>query len=104
MLSKSTRAVSSALLRSCYPAIVRCYLTKPRFSCAGLLLGRLPSPNLVNPKPHLIERKAMLEKLLANLPTKSPVQFSGHVTGQGPEFFALACKRRLEGIISKRVN
>jgi bifunctional non-homologous end joining protein LigD len=52
----------------------------------------------------LIERKAMLEKLLAELPKKSPVQFSGHVTAQGPEFFALACKRRLEGIISKRVN
>ena len=51
-----------------------------------------------------IERKATLEKLLAKLPAKSPVQFSGHVTGQGPEFFALACKRRLEGIISKRVN
>jgi bifunctional non-homologous end joining protein LigD len=52
----------------------------------------------------LIERKAMLEKLLAKLPANSPVQFSGHVTGQGPGFFALACKRRLEGIISKRVN
>jgi bifunctional non-homologous end joining protein LigD len=52
----------------------------------------------------LIERRAMLENLLAQLPTKSPVQFSGHVTGQGPEFFALACRRRLEGIISKRVN
>src|SRR5215469_15136377 len=51
-----------------------------------------------------IERKAALEKLLAKLPAKSLVQFSGHVTAQGPEFFALACKRRPEGIISKRVK
>src|SRR5215469_8002918 len=35
----------------------------------------------------LIERKAALEKLLAKLPAKSLVQFSGHVTAQGPEFF-----------------
>ena len=52
----------------------------------------------------LIECKAMLEKVLTKLPEKSLVQFSGHVTGQGPDFFALACSRRLEGIISKRVN
>jgi bifunctional non-homologous end joining protein LigD len=32
------------------------------------------------------------------------VQFSGHVTGQGAEFFGLACKRHLEGIVSKRAN
>src|SRR5499427_10600751 len=50
----------------------------------------------------LIERKAILAKLLAKLPARSPIQFSDHVTGQGPAFFALACKRHLEGIISKR--
>src|SRR5215469_10995641 len=50
----------------------------------------------------LIERKAMLAKLLAKLPVRSAVQFSADVTGQGPEFFALACKRHLEGIVSKR--
>jgi bifunctional non-homologous end joining protein LigD len=52
----------------------------------------------------LIEHKAILEKSLAKLPAKNPVQFSGHVTTQGPEFFALACKPRLEVIISKLVN
>src|SRR5215472_1551554 len=52
----------------------------------------------------LIERKAMLAKLLAKLPVRSAVQFSADVTGQGPEFFALACKRHLEGIVSKRAN
>jgi hypothetical protein len=45
----------------------------------------------------LIERKTMLAKLLVRLPARSPTQFSGHVTGQGPEFLALVCKRHLEG-------
>ena len=49
----------------------------------------------------LIERKAMLAKLLAKLPARSPIQFSDHVTGQGAALFALACKRHLEGIVSK---
>ena len=44
----------------------------------------------------------ILAKLLAKLPARSPIQFSDHVTGQGPAFFALACKRHLEGTISKR--
>ena len=50
----------------------------------------------------LIEGKAMLEKLLAKLPAKSLVQSSGHMTGQGREFFVLACKRHLEGIVFQR--
>jgi bifunctional non-homologous end joining protein LigD len=52
----------------------------------------------------LIERKAILEKALARLPVRSPVQFSSDVTGRGPEFFKLACRRHLEGIVSKRAN
>jgi bifunctional non-homologous end joining protein LigD len=32
------------------------------------------------------------------------VQFSSDVTGQGAKFFTLACKRHLEGIVSKRAN
>jgi bifunctional non-homologous end joining protein LigD len=52
----------------------------------------------------LVERKATLEKLLAKQPARSPVQYSSHIVGQGAEFFALACKRHLEGIISKRVD
>ena len=50
----------------------------------------------------LIERKVILEKVLAKLPVRSPVQFSSDVTGRGAKFFALACKRHLEGIVSKR--
>ena len=52
----------------------------------------------------LIERKAMLAKVLAKLPVRSPVQFSADVTGLGAKFFALARKRHLEGIVSKRAN
>jgi bifunctional non-homologous end joining protein LigD len=47
----------------------------------------------------LVERKTILEKVLANLPVRSPVQFSSDVTGRGAKFFALACKRHLEGIV-----
>jgi bifunctional non-homologous end joining protein LigD len=52
----------------------------------------------------LVERKMILEKVLANLPVRSPVQFSSDVTGQGAKFFALGCKRHLEGIVSKRAT
>ena len=52
----------------------------------------------------LIERKAILAKLLAMLPVRSAVQFSADVTGQGRKFFALACKRHLKEIVSKRAN
>ena len=50
----------------------------------------------------LIERKALLAPLLARLPNGSPVRYSDHVEGQGSAFFAQACKRQLEGIVSKR--
>ena len=50
----------------------------------------------------LIERKALLAPLLARLPKGSPVRYSDHVQGQGPKFFAQACKLHLEGIVSKR--
>jgi bifunctional non-homologous end joining protein LigD len=50
----------------------------------------------------LIERKALLAPLLAHLPKGSPVCYSDHVQGQGPKFFAQACKLNLEGIVSKR--
>lgn len=53
----------------------------------------------------LEERKARLAALLkkSNGRAKTPVvRFSDHVIGQGPAFFALACERELEGIVSKR--
>ncbi|MDX2091262.1 MAG: non-homologous end-joining DNA ligase [Kofleriaceae bacterium] len=48
----------------------------------------------------LEERKARLRELL---PTRGrTLQYSDHVIGRGAEFLALACKRGLEGIVSKR--
>lgn len=51
----------------------------------------------------LVERKARLEQLATPARgTPGVVRYSDHVTGSGREFFALACRRGLEGIISKR--
>jgi bifunctional non-homologous end joining protein LigD len=49
----------------------------------------------------LIERKALLQPLLAGLPKGSPVRYSDHGEGEGPAFFTQACKLHLEGIVSK---
>jgi len=48
----------------------------------------------------LEERKARLERLVAGTP--GVIKYSDHITGSGRAFFALACQRGLEGIISKR--
>ncbi|HEV7554399.1 MAG TPA: non-homologous end-joining DNA ligase [Kofleriaceae bacterium] len=48
----------------------------------------------------LDERKARLAKLVAHAP--AGLRYSDHVVGRGAEFFALACQRQLEGIVSKR--
>ncbi len=50
----------------------------------------------------LLERKAKLEKLLASAP--AIVRYSSHVVGRGDELCAAACKRGLEGIVSKRAD
>ena len=50
----------------------------------------------------LIERKTRLAQLLA--PTRSPLHYSDHQIGHGPAFHAKACARKLEGIVSKRVD
>jgi bifunctional non-homologous end joining protein LigD len=50
----------------------------------------------------LVERKALLAPLIARLPASGPIRYSDHVRGQGPKFFAQACKLHLEGIVSKR--
>jgi bifunctional non-homologous end joining protein LigD len=34
----------------------------------------------------------------------SPLQYSDHQIGRGPEFYARACDLSLEGIISKRAD
>ena len=50
----------------------------------------------------LRERKERLRDLLSNAST--PLQYSDHQIGRGPEFYARACELSLEGIISKRAD
>jgi bifunctional non-homologous end joining protein LigD len=47
----------------------------------------------------LDERKARLARLVGK---NDVIRYSDHVVGHGREFFELACKRGLEGIVSKR--
>jgi len=60
--------------------------------CEGYDLTRVP----------LVERKALLERLLAHAPAH--LSFSGHNVGHGDDVFAMAMEQKLEGIISKRAN
>jgi bifunctional non-homologous end joining protein LigD len=51
----------------------------------------------------LEQRKTRLAQLIAPARGEPGVlRYSDHVVGDGPAFFALACRRGLEGIISKR--
>src|SRR5262249_2703097 len=50
----------------------------------------------------LIDRKRVLEQVLAELPVGSPVRFSEHLDANGPTMFEHAGRLGLEGIISKR--
>ncbi len=47
----------------------------------------------------LLERKAELAKLLANL--AGPIRYVDHIVGNGPEVYRLACDAGVEGIVSK---
>jgi ATP-dependent DNA ligase len=50
----------------------------------------------------LHDRKERLRQLLLDVGT--PLQYSDHQIGRGPEFYAKACELSLEGIISKRAE
>ena len=53
----------------------------------------------------LLERKGALERVLRNAASSEPgVRYSDHVVGQGPKFYEKACRRGLEGIVSKRAE
>lgn len=52
----------------------------------------------------LIERKAELASLLADLPGDGVLRLSDHVAGQGEALFTNACELALEGLISKRAD
>jgi bifunctional non-homologous end joining protein LigD len=50
----------------------------------------------------LLERKALLERLLEDAPAE--IRYGEHVTEDGSKFFAAACKLGLEGIVAKRAD
>jgi ATP-dependent DNA ligase len=50
----------------------------------------------------LLERKERLRDFLSS--AGSPLQYSDHQIGRGPEFYARVCELPLEGIISKRAD
>jgi bifunctional non-homologous end joining protein LigD len=50
----------------------------------------------------LLERKALLERLLENAP--AAIRYGEHVIKDGAKFFAAACKLGLEGIVAKRAT
>lgn len=52
----------------------------------------------------LVQRKLLLEGLLASIKGKTPLRYSEHIEGSGQEFFRQACEFKIEGIISKLAN
>ncbi|WP_378948079.1 DNA ligase D [Mesorhizobium sp. ANAO-SY3R2] len=53
-------------------------------------------------KAPLVQRKALLEKLLAgHVDARSPIQYSDHVIGNGKQFYDRVSEMGLEGIVSK---
>ncbi len=55
-------------------------------------------------KRPLLERKAQLQKLLADSPKGGPIQFVEHLETDGDDVLAGACKVGLEGIVSKALD
>jgi bifunctional non-homologous end joining protein LigD len=49
----------------------------------------------------LRERKRVLAELLEKVDETSPLRFSDHIEGNGPQFFKEACRLGIEGIVSK---
>jgi bifunctional non-homologous end joining protein LigD len=54
-------------------------------------------------RARLLDRKAALERLLEGADRRT-LRFSAHVLGAGARVFAEACKMKLEGIVSKRID
>jgi len=52
----------------------------------------------------LLDRKALLQRLLSVLPAGSPILFSEHLELDGPTMFEHAKRLGLEGIVSKRID
>ncbi len=52
----------------------------------------------------LIERKRLLQALLANAPQDGPLIYSDHIVGGAQEVFEHACMHGMEGIVVKRAD
>jgi bifunctional non-homologous end joining protein LigD len=52
----------------------------------------------------LLQRKGILERLLAGLGGASVLRYSAHIQGHGRAVFQQACTNRLEGIVAKRAD
>jgi bifunctional non-homologous end joining protein LigD len=52
----------------------------------------------------LVDRKRLLQALVAELPEHSPIKFSEHFETDGSVLLKHACKMQLEGIVSKQAN
>jgi bifunctional non-homologous end joining protein LigD len=55
-------------------------------------------------KVTLVDRKALLEKIIAQRARGLPLRFSEHLAQDGPVMFEHACRLGLEGIVSKRAD
>ena len=53
---------------------------------------------------HLIDRKRVLQALLADASGVQSIKYVDHISGDGAVVFAHACKLGLEGIVSKRAD
>ena len=51
-----------------------------------------------------LERKQHLAAMLQNQPAVQAIGYSEYEVGGGPEFYQRACKLKLEGVISKRID
>ena len=52
----------------------------------------------------LLDRKALLQRIVDRLPPTSAIRFSEHLEQDGPKMFEHACRLGLEGIVSKRID
>lgn len=50
----------------------------------------------------LLERKEILKKILTK--AKAPLRYSDHFLQHGKQFYQLSCKKKLEGVVSKRTD
>ncbi|MBA2653441.1 MAG: DNA ligase D [Gammaproteobacteria bacterium] len=52
----------------------------------------------------LVERKNILQKILQSKSAVNEVKYNDHIIGNGDEVYSNACKYKLEGIISKKID